>query len=1187
MERAERELLETLAMLGERELQRFKDKLREIQPKEGYQQLPSGSLRNADPPALTDLLLLFYGTDYGAEVAAEALRAIGQGALAERIERLIDALEREKYYFEWQQKQEKELKQLRYVRTPLLPRKKTLNDEQYQTIRAEKTSQEKMRKLYELMPSWDEWQKDRLYQALKETNGDLVEELEGGHFVDLHREQLIQRVSEMDRVLKLLRGHTLTPEQYQSISTGRSNVEKMQKLYELVPSWGREHKDRLYRVLWRTNRALVDEFAGVGTRAQKPSTSTSPGAKREHFVERHREQLIQCASSVDRILGVLRWSHYTLDAMPPSVGLETTNKSLPEEPEALKRRTGSGGLLRNWLYILNDEQYQTIRAEKTSQEQMRKLYELVPGWDKLQKYRLYQALMETNGDLVEELEGVDTRAQKPSTSTSPGAKREHFVERHREQLIQRASLVDRILGVLRRSHYTLDAMPPFVGLKRTNKRLPEEPEGHSGHMDFPHDEIDFEELISASGFTSEETESHSSSDAEIKAARGAGRGTGRELSVDSQDDPTTSGCRRFPPLPHGVSTRAQKPSTSTSPGATQEHFVERHREQLIQRASSVDTILGVLRRSHYPLDAMPPSVGLETTNKSLPEEPEGTRWRIWNHWRLPPFFKVPFKSSKRRTGRGELLRNQLYILNDEQYQTIRAEKTSQEKMRKLYELVPGWDEWHKDRLYQALMETNRDLVEELKVFSMLSGACRGTGRELSVDSRDNPTTAGTSCLPPVQHDSMRNQGPVSYASKAHTVFPGEGSQVTGQAHHSLAPTGHSGHMEVLHDQISAEELTSASGFTSEETESHSSSAAGIKAARGETSRSQSPTACLRGQHKCNWCSREEEEDLPEEIKPEIIQDVDGNQEMYRVHFSRAGWFRCPETELEFEVRAAVTIRYGYGSWRQHLTESQQEQWMVAGPLFDIRVEPTEAVAAIHLPHFLCLRDADKSWMHIAHFIDEGMILENPTQVKLFHAVLENPSFSPIGVFWRRESSDQRTPIHSIVLLYQAQKRVNLTLHLYLIPDDGSRVKELPFLDKPADALQPFTEIHTKDVKEELELSLVEKNDEKPIWEAVIRPEDLMPSVSSTKMRTDTHFVDQHREQLIQRVTAVDGILDSLHGPVLDTEQYQRVRAERTNPDKMRKLYELVPSWNSDCKDKLYQALKDKHSHLVEELSGNR
>nr|XP_032640914.1 caspase recruitment domain-containing protein 8-like [Chelonoidis abingdonii] len=213
----------------------------------------------------------------------------------------------------------------------------------------------------------------------------------------------------------------------------------------------------------------------------------------------------------------------------------------------------------------------------------------------------------------------------------------------------------------------------------------------------------------------------------------------------------------------------------------------------------------------------------------------------------------------------------------------------------------------------------------------------------------------------------------------------------------------------------------------------------VAGAAGETSWRQSPTTCLRGQHKCNWCAREEE-DLPEEIKPEIIRDLDRNQETYRVHFSRAGWFCCPETELEFEVRAAVTIQYGYGSWRQHLTESQKNQWMVAGPLFDIRVEPTEAVAAVHLPHFLCLRDADNSRMQIAHFIDERMTLENPKQVRSFHAVLENPSFSLFGAFWRRDTSDKPTPVHSIVLLYQARKTVNLALHLYLIPDNGSRVK---------------------------------------------------------------------------------------------------------------------------------------------------
>ncbi|CAM5148466.1 unnamed protein product [Natator depressus] len=78
----------------------------------------------------------------------------------------------------------------------------------------------------------------------------------------------------------------------------------------------------------------------------------------------------------------------------------------------------------------------------------------------------------------------------------------------------------------------------------------------------------------------------------------------------------------------------------------------------------------------------------------------------------------------------------------------------------------------------------------------------------------------------------------------------------------------------------------------------------------------------------------------------------------------AGSFRCSETELEFEVRAAVTIQYGYNFWDQHLSASEKQQWMVSGPLFNIRVEPVGAVAAVHLPPFLCLRgtaDKSKKW----------------------------------------------------------------------------------------------------------------------------------------------------------------------------------------------------------------------------------
>ncbi|XP_043373223.1 uncharacterized protein LOC119856530 isoform X2 [Dermochelys coriacea] len=84
---------------------------------------------------------------------------------------------------------------------------------------------------------------------------------------------------------------------------------------------------------------------------------------------------------------------------------------------------------------------------------------------------------------------------------------------------------------------------------------------------------------------------------------------------------------------------------------------------------------------------------------------------------------------------------------------------------------------------------------------------------------------------------------------------------------------------------------------------------------------------------------------------------------------------------------------------------------------------------------------------------------------------------------------------------------------------------------------------------------------------------------------ETHFVDRHREQLIQRVTLVEGVLDKLLGDVLDYEQYLTITAERTNPMKMRKLYEFMLSWNRYCKDQLYGALKDKCKFLVADLEG--
>ncbi|CAI5791016.1 apoptosis-associated speck containing a CARD [Podarcis lilfordi] len=109
--------------------------------------------------------------------------------------------------------------------------------------------------------------------------------------------------------------------------------------------------------------------------------------------------------------------------------------------------------------------------------------------------------------------------------------------------------------------------------------------------------------------------------------------------------------------------------------------------------------------------------------------------------------------------------------------------------------------------------------------------------------------------------------------------------------------------------------------------------------------------------------------------------------------------------------------------------------------------------------------------------------------------------------------------------------------------------------------------------------------------ACCNPQIPVPSTSTTSGRNETqppappeqHFIERHREALIQRTATVEGILDVLLGDVLDDEQYQKISAKSTSQEKMRELYRLLPSWNQACKDKLYEALEMKNRFLVDDL----
>nr|KAF6305330.1 hypothetical protein mPipKuh1_009220 [Pipistrellus kuhlii] len=402
-----------------------------------------------------------------------------------------------------------------------------------------------------------------------------------------------------------------------------------------------------------------------------------------------------------------------------------------------------------------------------------------------------------------------------------------------------------------------------------------------------------------------------------------------------------------------------------------------------------------------------------------------------------------------------------------------------------------------------------------------------------------------------------------------------------------------------------------------------------------------------------------------------LKVVDEERSLYRVHFPVAGSYHCSKMRLYFVVRRPVTIEIEFCAWDQFLDQTvPQHSWMVAGPLFDIKAEPG-AVEAVYLPHFIALQEkhVDISCFQVAHFKEDGILLEKPTRVEPRYIVLENPSFSPMGVLLRKIHSFLSIPVISNVLLYHRLHPEEVNFHLYLLPSDctiekavdnekkkfqfvrihkpppltplhiGSRYivsgsqkmeilpEELELCYRSPGKPQLFTEFYVGHLGPGIRLQIKSKDDETVVWEALVKSGDLRPeatlvspalaggggandadqvsaelqvmmpveavvrallySLSDSPSPPDApdslHFVDQHRAQLVARVTSVDAVLDKLHGQVLSEEQYEKVRAEPINPDKMRTLFSFSKSWDWSCKDQLFQALKETHPHLIEEL----
>ncbi|XP_045845336.1 caspase recruitment domain-containing protein 8-like [Meles meles] len=362
-----------------------------------------------------------------------------------------------------------------------------------------------------------------------------------------------------------------------------------------------------------------------------------------------------------------------------------------------------------------------------------------------------------------------------------------------------------------------------------------------------------------------------------------------------------------------------------------------------------------------------------------------------------------------------------------------------------------------------------------------------------------------------------------------------------------------------------------------------------------------------------------------------IELIDESASKYSVHFPMAGFYLWPATRLGFLVTAAVTVRIAFDSWSLHMKLQHEEQWMVAGPLFDISVEPEGVIAEIHLPHIISLpaNEVDMSWFHVAHFKDEGMILEAPARVEPFYAVLENPSFSLMGILLRLASgTGVSVPITSAALLYYHFHPKDTKLHLYLIPSDslltkaideeetkfhGVRLQTSPPMDplyfasryivsgsahlqiipeelklsyRSPGEIQVFSKVYAGKIEETIELEVTEKRQKTLVWCTLVKPVDLQfHAASSPSPHSVEIFMKENHRHLRARLGELNGVLDDLQdSEVFTEEEKELVQQLPTRQRKNETLLRMVEKKGPQALEIFFRSLWQRDPYLMSYLS---
>ncbi|KAM8734423.1 uncharacterized protein AB9X84_023225 isoform 3-T3 [Acanthopagrus schlegelii] len=354
------------------------------------------------------------------------------------------------------------------------------------------------------------------------------------------------------------------------------------------------------------------------------------------------------------------------------------------------------------------------------------------------------------------------------------------------------------------------------------------------------------------------------------------------------------------------------------------------------------------------------------------------------------------------------------------------------------------------------------------------------------------------------------------------------------------------------------------------------------------------------------------------IEPEVNSTDADEAPTYSLQ-SEAGNFECSVSGLRWVCKEKVSFKYQFCSWEEPMERMESMKYMLAGPLIDITVDAWK-LDEVFLPHWICIDDNPEilNKFAVLHIDDCGDVVEKVAEVTSSHVKLSEPVFSPRAVLMK---VGVPVKINCKVLIYKTNTAF-LTLHVYLIPCDPGLQQELNrrqfssgyrAIQKPHpenslkmrdrfiltadldgaeiypeklklryESRDPnFFEVYVENPDRKFTLKLTKENEHQPVWTCALRKEEYQ---SSALIQVE-HFVDKHQCDLIARVSNTGPILDNLlREGVIQQEDYDTIRTIPTTQERMRKLFSgPLKAGGQAAKDVFFRILKKEESYLVADL----